>query len=85
MPDKVFAKVQSGERTELDHTGVRYNFCLLIDYICLESLDEKLSGDPVVKLVYKREVPYLKDLEYEEERTSPWEGGMTDDEFENVG
>ena len=85
MPDKVFAKVQSGERTELDHIGVRYNFCLLIDDICLESLDEKLSGDPVVKLVYKREVPYLKDVEYEEERTSPWEGGMTDNEFENVG
>ena len=84
MPDKLFSKVQLGERTELDHTGVRYNFCLLIDDICLESLDENLSGLPVAKLVSKHE-PYVEDMEYEEETSCPWEGGMTDNEFENVG
>ncbi len=81
MPEADVARIRSGGR-DLDFAGARYNFCLLIDDICLESLDRNLSGIPVAKLISKRE-PYL--AEYEEERTCPWEGGMTDDEFENVG
>ena len=85
IPHEEVMKLQAGERTELDFTGVRYNFCVLIDDVCLESLGENLSSFPVLKLVHRREVRYPEQLEYEEERSSPWEGGMTDDELENVG
>lgn len=65
--------------------GPRYNFCLLVDEVCLESLDRMAS--PVVKLVEK-------DFTDEEERgggrsgvvaSSGWEDGLTDSEEEDVG
>ncbi len=71
--------------------GTRYNFCLLVDDICLESLDKMWS--PVVKLVRRSWVPYgeeeLDDLRGEEEEDDEdnpgWEGGVTNNEFEDVG
>lgn len=65
--------------------GTRYNYCLLVDEVCLESLDRIAS--PVVKLV-------KKDFYDEEEggggrsrvvASSSWEGGVTDCEEEDVG
>lgn len=65
--------------------GARYNYCLLVDEVCLESLDR--SASPVVKLVNKN---------FEDEEgggggrsgvvaSSGWEGGVMDSEEEDVG
>lgn len=66
--------------------GTRYNYCLLVDEVCLESLDRMAS--PVVKLV-------RKDFADDEGRdgggrtslAAPpgWEDGVTDSEEEDVG
>lgn len=65
--------------------GTRYNYCLLVDEVCLESLDRIAS--PVVKLV-------KKDFYDEEEggggrsgvaASSGWEDGVTESEEEDVG
>jgi hypothetical protein len=66
--------------------GPRYNFCILIDDICLESL-EKMSP-PVVKLVHREWTPESEqdeDEEDEEDEKLDWEGGETNSEFEDVG
>jgi valyl-tRNA synthetase len=69
------------------YAGTRYNFCLLVDDICLESL-EKMSG-PVVKLVRKDlalDEPELGVGEDGDDGDDPgWEGGVTNGEFEDVG
>lgn len=68
--------------------GARYNFFLVVDDICLESLDQACGA--VVKLVQAagHEGPDHS-LSAEEmgpkEEGSEWEGGFTEDEFENVG
>lgn len=65
--------------------GARYNYCLLVDEVCLESLDRMAS--PVVKLVRKH---------FADEggrgggrpgavAHSGWEGGVTDSGEEDVG
>lgn len=70
--------------------GTRYNFFLVVDEICLESLDQQCGA--VVKLVQRVEGDaddgYSKE-EIEEigprKEYSEWEGGITEGEFENVG
>ncbi|KAM3433148.1 hypothetical protein NHJ13734_006585 [Beauveria thailandica] len=71
--------------------GARYNFFLVVDDICLESLDQACG--PVVKLVQAaghEGLDYSLSAEEIQERgpkeeDSEWEGGLTEDEFENVG
>ncbi|KAH6634679.1 hypothetical protein B0J18DRAFT_416893 [Chaetomium sp. MPI-SDFR-AT-0129] len=65
--------------------GTRYNFCLVVDDICLESLEH--MSDPVVKLVRKDWAPYEPELgEDEDYGDNPgWEGGVSNNEFEDVG
>ncbi|KAL1852843.1 hypothetical protein Daus18300_012006 [Diaporthe australafricana] len=67
--------------------GTRYNYCLLIDGVCLESLDRMAS--PVVKLVKKN---FAGEGEGGGEDGSSgavahsgWEDGVTDCEEEDVG
>ncbi len=71
--------------------GARYNFFLVIHDICLESLDQACGA--VVELVQAaghggldhglpaEEIQEMSPKEEEEE----WEGGLTEDEYENVG
>lgn len=77
----------TGRRDYLYQAGPRYNFCLLVDDVCLESLD-KMSCS-VAKIIERCWVPDEQDLEHEEEggeeSTHNWEGGMTSSEFEDVG
>lgn len=68
--------------------GARYNFFLVVDDICLESLDQACGA--VVKLV--QAAGHRGSLSAEEiqemcpkEEGSEWEGGLTEDEYENVG
>ncbi|PYH97516.1 hypothetical protein BO71DRAFT_466894 [Aspergillus ellipticus CBS 707.79] len=62
--------------------SARYNFCLMVDALCLESLDR--MHFPVVKFVWKQ----WGNLDAEE-RNQPvhevWEDGVTDQEEEDVG
>jgi hypothetical protein len=99
MPEEEVAKVETA-RTEpvlgaedCLH-GARYTFCLVVDDVSLESLDEVSS--PVVKLVTKRWGPggydpdELEDLRREGEEQFPgpnpgWEGGFTKHDLEYVG
>lgn len=65
--------------------GTRYNYCLLVDEVCLESLDRIAS--PVVKLVKKG---FIDEEEGGGGRSgvvasSGWEDGVTDSEEEDVG
>lgn len=71
--------------------GTGYNFFLVVDDVCLETMDEDYG--PVVKIVQgglsgPRWEPYSAE-EIEEEgpiqEDSMWEGGVTECEFENVG
>lgn len=72
--------------------GTRYNFFLIVDEICLESLDQDVG--PAVRLVQRAGrvsgEPPLSEEDIEEmggprDEDSEWEGGMTEDEFENFG
>lgn len=87
MPDDEFAKLETGDGVDKYHSlGARYNFCLLIDDICLESLDKMFS--PVMKLVTRNWAAGEQDLEGkgEEEWEDPgYEGGVSNNEFEDVG
>ena len=70
--------------------GTRYNFFLVVNDICLESLDQACGA--VVKLVQRAGHGGSTSLSTEEieemgprEEHSDWEGGVTESEFENVG
>ncbi|KHN93947.1 uncharacterized protein MAM_08202 [Metarhizium album ARSEF 1941] len=71
--------------------GARYNFFLVVDQVCLESLDQECGA--VVKLVQRAAHGAAGDGYSAEEveqmgprgRDSRWEGGLTESEFENVG
>ncbi|KAH7317109.1 hypothetical protein B0I35DRAFT_479884 [Stachybotrys elegans] len=67
----------------LERAGPRYNFCFLVDDICLESLEK--MDNPVVKLVSRDWTPDSQDDEPEEEERLDWEGGETNSEYEDVG
>ncbi|KAK1763087.1 hypothetical protein QBC33DRAFT_550320 [Phialemonium atrogriseum] len=84
IPDDQVAKLGADDGM-IYSAGTRYNFCLLVDNVCLESLAKMPS--PVVKLVEKRWVPDVQDLGKEEGEgdNSGWEGGVTNNEFEDVG
>lgn len=84
IPDDQVAEIEAGDGMVYS-AGTRYNFCLLVDDVCLESL-AKMSS-PVVKLVKKHWVPDEQDLgEKEGEGDNPgWEEGVTNNEFEDMG
>lgn len=71
--------------------GARYNFFLVVDEICLESLDQECGA--VVKVVQRAGHASEGDSYSAEEiqemgprqEDSDWEGGVTESEFENVG
>jgi hypothetical protein len=89
MPEDVVAKIEAGVPGEDDDAGVRYNFCLVVDDLCLESV-ERMKYSPVMKLVDKRWKSYDPDElpttdEIEEDRNLGWEGGVTNSEYEAVG
>ncbi|OAR02947.1 hypothetical protein LLEC1_06676 [Akanthomyces lecanii] len=71
--------------------GARYNFFLVVDDICLESLDQACGA--VVKLVqaaghegldHSLSAEEIQEMGPKEEG-SEWEGGLTEDEYKNVG
>jgi valyl-tRNA synthetase len=69
--------------------GSRYNFCLFVDEICLESLDEMPDG-PVVKILLKSWGRPEAASEFESEHEIhdvhlDWEDGQTNDIYEDVG
>lgn len=72
--------------------GARYNFFIVVDDICLESISQDCGA--VIKLVQgagpDEFEPSLSTIEIEEmggplQDDSLWEGGLTENEFENVG
>ncbi|KAL5356161.1 hypothetical protein BJX96DRAFT_162241 [Aspergillus floccosus] len=63
--------------------AARYNFCLFVDEICLESLVH-MEGDPVVK-VLSRGSMYLPPEERDYQVHPNWEDGVTDEPDEYVG
>ncbi len=81
------------EQDKWFHNGARYDFFLVIDEICLESLDQRCG--PVMKLVARPSDNYSYiDGATEEEieemgglrlENSRWDGGETEWEDENVG
>ncbi|KUL89360.1 hypothetical protein ZTR_03662 [Talaromyces verruculosus] len=62
--------------------GPRYNFCLFVDDICLESLHE--MSTPVMKILWKE--PARREPNDRQYDVNPdWEDGETDDWEEDVG
>ncbi|KAL7621056.1 hypothetical protein AAE478_008368 [Parahypoxylon ruwenzoriense] len=84
----------SWERGPDYFSGARYNYCLVVDDLCLESLDKMPTG-PVIKLLRKDFSPLSQDegertarIGEEEELGFPgtfWEDGVTGHEEEDVG
>ena len=87
MLDGEVPEIEPGSGVTVDSSaGTRYNFCLLVDDICLESLEKMCN--PVVKLVTKYWTAGEQDLECEEEdegENPGYEGGVSNREFEDVG
>jgi hypothetical protein len=85
--DEIISGITAGSRNYyLSHAGTRYNFCWMVDDICLESL-EKMSS-PVVKLVNRDWAPDSEPYEDEEDGDDEkydWEGGETNKDYEDVG
>jgi hypothetical protein len=76
----------AGSTNYLFRAGSRYNFCFLVDDICLESLEK--MNIPVIKLVSGHRTPESEQDEAEEDEEDEkldWEGGKTNGEFEDVG
>lgn len=69
----------------LYQSGPRYNFCLFVDDICLESLDK--MAIPVAKLVSRRwtQGGEMQQGGDSDDENPGWEGGVTNNEFEDVG
>lgn len=68
--------------------GPRYNYCFLVDDVCLESLQKMAS--PVVKLINSHWTPDSEqdepeEYEDEEDEKLDWEGGETNCDLEDVG
>jgi hypothetical protein len=62
------------------HAPPRWNFCLLVDDICLRSLDHPLSNSTVIKIVHTDfDDGRCKDI------AEGWEDGETDEPEEDVG
>jgi hypothetical protein len=76
----------AGNAEYLFLAGSRYNFCFLVDAICLESLEKMVT--PVIKLVNGNWAPDSEQDEAEEDEEDEklnWEGGETNAEYEDVG
>ncbi|RHZ60756.1 hypothetical protein CDV55_101619 [Aspergillus turcosus] len=83
-PERFFAEEESNEaglRREWT-LGTRYNFCLFVDDICMESLDEMKL--PVVKLLWGQWGP-LEPHERNYAVHPEYEDGETDEDDEDVG
>lgn len=87
MLDGEVPEIEPGSGVRVGSSAsTRYNFCLLVDNICLESLEK--MRNPVVKLVTKCWTAGEQDLECEEEdegENPGYEGGVSNREFEDVG
>ncbi|KAF4224513.1 hypothetical protein CNMCM8980_007536 [Aspergillus fumigatiaffinis] len=84
QPEKFFAQEEfssTGLRREWT-LGARYNFCVFVDDICLESLDKMSS--PVVKLLWGQWGP-LEPHERNYTVHPEYEDGETDEYHEDVG
>ncbi|TLD21139.1 hypothetical protein PspLS_09235 [Pyricularia sp. CBS 133598] len=86
------ARRNTGDDPVLDHeqdcfAGVRYNYCLVVDKTCLDTIDRPGFTEAVLlKLVAKRHDEGTEPDYDEEDRPHPgWDGGTTDNELENVG
>ncbi|CAN9199103.1 unnamed protein product [Alternaria alternata] len=76
----------AGSTDYLHHAGSRYNFFLLVDDICLESIE--MMDEPVFKLVKRNWAPDSEGDEAEEDEEDEkfdWEGGETNSDHEDVG
>ena len=76
----------AGSTDYLHHAGSRYNFFLLVDDICLESIE--MMDEPVFKLVKRNWAPDSEVDEAEEDEEDEkfdWEGGETNSDHEDVG
>jgi hypothetical protein len=76
----------AGSTDYLHDAGSRYNFCLLVDDICLESI--KMMSSPVLKLNKRDWAPDSEEDEAEEDEEDEkfeWEGGETNNDHEDVG
>ncbi|KAG6116884.1 hypothetical protein E4U13_001562 [Claviceps humidiphila] len=102
IPDNVKSRLRPGV-TSLRDNGYkclvdmtpRYQVCLYVDDLCIESLDQDHADCPVVKILDKDWVPYspeeikiIKETEgLADDATTPapFHDGLTDDWEENVG
>lgn len=82
IPEGDIAKFEAGDYPS---AGTRYSSCLVVDDICLESLTH--MPNPVAKLVNKFWMPDGVDgaISGVRDDNPGWEGGLTNDEFEDVG
>ncbi|KAK3295593.1 uncharacterized protein B0H64DRAFT_395717 [Chaetomium fimeti] len=88
LPEEELAKIEASTFGPDEGAGLRYNYCLVVDDLCLESVERMRS--PVLKLVDKGWKPYDPDElpmtdESEEDENPGWEGGVTNSEYEWVG
>jgi hypothetical protein len=86
IPEEELANIETGPFRVDDGAGLRYNYCMVVDDICLESVERMYK--PVVKLVDKCWEPYHPDdlpTGDEEDENPGWEGGLTNSESEHVG
>jgi hypothetical protein len=85
--DEIISGMTAGSPNyHLSTAGSRFNYCFLVDDICLESL-EKMSS-PVIKLVNRYWAPDSEPDELEEDDDDEkyyWEGGETNNDHEDVG
>ncbi|CAG9989194.1 unnamed protein product [Clonostachys byssicola] len=84
IPSKGALLSATGIMDYLYQCGPRYNFCLFVDDTCLESLDRMAM--PVVKLISRRWTQGGERQQGSDDDETPgWEGGVTNNEFEDVG
>ena len=86
LPEEEIARIETGPFSVDSGAGLRYNYCIVVDDICLESVERMFR--PVVKLVNKDWTPYHPDelpTGCEEDENPGWEGGLTNCETERVG
>lgn len=92
-PDNLAARLADAPETiidDLDWTGVtttpRYQYCLFVDSLCLESLDPPGLSFPVVKLLCRDWTDALTPEERQSARVYPgFDDGVTEYDKEDVG
>ncbi|KAG6072088.1 hypothetical protein E4U15_007113 [Claviceps sp. LM218 group G6] len=105
VPENVKSRLRRPEVTSLSDNGYkcfvdttpRYKYCLYVDDLCIESLDQDHADCPVVKILHRDWEPYTPEQLREIEETeglvvtgdgnppAPFLDGLTDDWEEDVG